>query len=62
MKGVSDFHQDSTLIVGVPAYNAHICANFDLLLTRAGEHYRAFVVDAPAGRVSVVFDLPRVNP
>ena len=32
--------------------------NFDLLLTRAGERYRAFVVDAPAGEDSVVFDLP----
>ena len=36
--------------------------NFDLLITRAGEHYRAFVVDAPAGEASIVFDLPRVNP
>ena len=36
--------------------------NFDLLITRAGERYRAFVVDAPAGEDSVVFDLPRVNP
>lgn len=35
--------------------------NFDLLITRAGERYRAFVVDAPAGRVSVIFGLPRVN-
>lgn len=32
--------------------------NFDLLITRAGERYRAFVVDAPAGEDSVVFDLP----
>ena len=32
--------------------------NFDLLITRAGERYRAFVVDAPAGEASVVFDLP----
>ena len=32
--------------------------NFDLLITRAGDHYRAFVVDAPAGEASVVFDLP----
>ena len=32
--------------------------NFDLLLARAGERYRAFVVDAPAGEASVVFDLP----
>ena len=33
--------------------------NFDLLLTRAGERYRAFVVDAPAGEDSVIFDPPR---
>jgi hypothetical protein len=32
--------------------------NFDLLITRAGPHYRAFVVDAPAGEASVLFDLP----
>ncbi len=32
--------------------------NFDLLITRAGDHYRAFVVDAPAGEGSVLFDLP----
>lgn len=32
--------------------------NFDLLITRAGERYRAFVVDAPAGEDSVVFDPP----
>ncbi|MBK6431456.1 hypothetical protein [Candidatus Amarolinea dominans] len=32
--------------------------NFDLLIARAGERYRAFVVDAPAGEASVVFDLP----
>ncbi|MFZ1242122.1 MAG: CHAT domain-containing protein, partial [Anaerolineae bacterium] len=32
--------------------------NFDLLLARAGERYRAFVVEAPAGEDSVVFDLP----
>ena len=37
----------------IPAYR-----NFDLLLARAGERYRAFVVDAPAGEASVVFDLP----
>lgn len=36
--------------------------NFDLLIARAGERSRAFVVDAPAGEVSVIFDLPRVNP
>ena len=32
--------------------------NFDLLITRAGARYRAFVVDAPAGEASVLFDLP----
>ena len=32
--------------------------NFDLLITRAGERYRAFVVDSPAGEASVLFDLP----
>ena len=32
--------------------------NFDLLITRAGECYRAFVVEAPADEDSVVFDLP----
>jgi len=32
--------------------------NFDLLVTRAGERYRAFVVDAPAGEASIVFDPP----
>ena len=32
--------------------------NFDLFITRAGERYRAFVVDAPAGEASVLFDLP----
>jgi hypothetical protein len=30
--------------------------NFDLLITRAGARYRAFVVDAPAGEASGVFD------
>ncbi len=32
--------------------------NFDLLLTRDGERFRAVVVDAPAGEGSVVFDPP----
>ena len=32
--------------------------NFDLLITRYGDHYRAFVVDSPAGEASVIFDLP----
>ena len=40
--------------------------NFDLLITRAGDRYRAFVVDAPAGEASVIFDLPftagRIDP
>lgn len=36
--------------------------NFDLLLTRAGERYKAIVVDARAGEESIVFDLPKVNP
>ena len=29
--------------------------NFDLLLTRAGERYRSFVVDAPTRESSLVF-------
>ena len=32
--------------------------NFDLPITRAGQRYRAFVVDASASEVSVVYDLP----
>lgn len=32
--------------------------NFDLLLTRAGERYKAIVVDAPEGEASALFDLP----
>ena len=32
--------------------------NFDLLITRAGDRYRAFVLESPAGEASVVFDLP----
>jgi WD40 repeat protein len=32
--------------------------NFDLLISRAGRQYRAFVVDAPAGEASILFDLP----
>ena len=32
--------------------------NFDLLITRAGDRYRAFVVDAPAGEASVTFGRP----
>ncbi|MEZ4727629.1 MAG: CHAT domain-containing protein [Caldilineaceae bacterium] len=32
--------------------------NFDLLLTRSGEHYRAFVIDAPGGEANILFDLP----
>lgn len=32
--------------------------NFDVLIARAGEGYRSFVVDAPAGEGSVLFDLP----
>ncbi|QLQ06714.1 MAG: hypothetical protein HZY76_12135 [Anaerolineae bacterium] len=32
--------------------------NFDLLLTRSGERYKAIVVDAPAGEESVLFDPP----
>ena len=34
--------------------------NFDLLITRAGDRYRAFVVDAPEGEASVIFDAPFV--
>lgn len=36
--------------------------NFDLLIIRAGERYRAFVVDAPAGEDSGVRYLLKVNP
>lgn len=32
--------------------------NFDLLITRAGDRYRALVVDAPGGDVDIFFDLP----
>ena len=32
--------------------------NFDLLVTRAGERFRAFVVDAPGGEASIFFDPP----
>ena len=33
--------------------------DFDLLLTRAGERYKAIVVDAPAGEARLRFDLPK---
>ncbi len=29
--------------------------NFDLLITRAGERYKAIVVDAPAGKAPILF-------
>lgn len=32
--------------------------NFDLLITRSGDKYKAIVVDAPAGDASVLFDPP----
>lgn len=32
--------------------------NFDLLITRSGDKYKAIVVDAPAGDASALFDLP----
>lgn len=32
--------------------------NFDLLITRSGDDYRAFVVDAPGGDADVTFALP----
>ena len=32
--------------------------NFDLLITRAGERYKAIVTDAPAGEESILFDPP----
>lgn len=32
--------------------------NFDLLITRSGEQYRAYVVDAPGGDADVIFSLP----
>jgi len=38
--------------VAVTAYQ-----NFDLLITRFGEEYRAFVVDAPGGDAEATFAL-----
>jgi hypothetical protein len=38
-----------------------ICTNFDLLITRAGERYRACVVDALARADSALFNLPKVS-
>jgi hypothetical protein len=35
--------------------------NFDVLIARAGKQFRAFVVDAPAGEASALFDLPFVT-
>lgn len=35
--------------------------NFDLLITRAGDRYRALVVDAPGGDADIFFDLPRCS-
>jgi len=32
--------------------------NFDLLITRAGDQYRAYVIDAPGGDADVTFALP----
>jgi hypothetical protein len=32
--------------------------NSDLLITRAGERFRAFVVDAPVGEASIDFESP----
>lgn len=32
--------------------------NFDLLITRAGDAYRAYVVDAPGGDADVTFEMP----
>lgn len=32
--------------------------NFDLLITRSGEEYRAFVVDVPGGDADAAFALP----
>jgi WD40 repeat protein/CHAT domain-containing protein len=36
--------------------------NFDLLITRAGDRYRALVVDAPGGDADIFFDLPPLLP
>ena len=36
--------------------------NFDLLITRAGERYRAFVVEAPAVENNGVSYVLKVNP
>jgi hypothetical protein len=35
-----------------------VSLNFDLLVTRAGDQYRAFVTDAPGGDADAVFGLP----
>ena len=32
--------------------------NFDLPITRSGDQYRVFVIDAPAGESNTTFDLP----
>lgn len=32
--------------------------NFDLLITRSGGQYRAFVIEPPAGEGNTTFDLP----
>ena len=32
--------------------------NFDLLITRAGDAYRVYVVDAPGGDADATFEMP----
>jgi hypothetical protein len=40
----------------MPSSTAYL--NFDLLITRAGDRYRALVVDAPGGDADIFFELP----
>jgi hypothetical protein len=57
-RGAVVFGLPNTLKLGDLLMTINDYRNFDLLITRAGDRYRAFVVDAPAGDASVVFDLP----
>ena len=52
----SIFYAEDAIPVTITDYR-----NFDLLITRAGDRYRAFVVDAPEGEASVLFHLAQVN-
>lgn len=53
---IPDSRPDSNLIA---AYDQE--AGTLWLIARAGERYRAFIVDAPAGEASVIFDLLRMK-